>query len=317
MPPPPIQVFLTTIASQPALRQRQEYVLRVLQVKKAQFTSYDLASDEDAKKLWRRKAPLGYEEAVEFGELDQFLRLNENWDPLEDDKPLLRAVPVGIPGAYAPAQMNPEHISPAPSPIKSKHPHREGELDAGDKLGDSSLHGVNVTDDELLKLVEELGLDEASANDLVKGLAGEDAAVKKAPAPPEKEAPAASVKEGPAAALAKASAAAKEPSAATKEKPAVPTKDQPPAVPVQEVASEKTEVPKLEVKIDEPAASTEEAKAAEKAEETEVAEQSDEAAEKVDETKAEDQSEVFTKAAEKVEPAGTDKPAAAEEKQDV
>ncbi len=36
-----------------------EYVLRVLQVKKAQFTSYDLASDEDAKKLWRRKAPLG------------------------------------------------------------------------------------------------------------------------------------------------------------------------------------------------------------------------------------------------------------------
>ncbi|PIL31561.1 hypothetical protein GSI_06263 [Ganoderma sinense ZZ0214-1] len=59
MPPPPIQVFLTTIASQPALRQRQEYVLRVLQVKKAQFTSYDLASDEDAKKLWRRKAPLG------------------------------------------------------------------------------------------------------------------------------------------------------------------------------------------------------------------------------------------------------------------
>ena len=36
-----------------------EYVLRVLQVKKVQFTSYDLASDEDAKKLWRRKAPLG------------------------------------------------------------------------------------------------------------------------------------------------------------------------------------------------------------------------------------------------------------------
>lgn len=59
MPSPPIQVFLTTIASQPALRQRQEYVLRILQVKKIAFTSYDLASDEDAKKLWRRKAPLG------------------------------------------------------------------------------------------------------------------------------------------------------------------------------------------------------------------------------------------------------------------
>ena len=35
-----------------------EYILRVLQVKKIPFTSYDMASDEDAKKLWRRKAPL-------------------------------------------------------------------------------------------------------------------------------------------------------------------------------------------------------------------------------------------------------------------
>ena len=32
--------------------------MRVLQVKKIPFTSYDIASDEDAKKLWRRKAPL-------------------------------------------------------------------------------------------------------------------------------------------------------------------------------------------------------------------------------------------------------------------
>ena len=36
-----------------------EYILRVLQVKKVTFISYDLASDEDAKKLWRRKAPRG------------------------------------------------------------------------------------------------------------------------------------------------------------------------------------------------------------------------------------------------------------------
>ncbi|KAI0800861.1 hypothetical protein C8Q74DRAFT_1239045 [Fomes fomentarius] len=193
MPSPPVQIFLTTIASQPALRQRQEYVLRVLQVKKVQFTSYDLASDEDAKKLWRRKAPLDkqqlpgiliggefpgtiqdFEEAVEFGELDQFLRLNEEWKALEDDKPLLRAVPVGIPGAYAPAQMNPEHISPAPSPIKTKPPlpHAD-EIDAGDKLEDAGLHGVNVTEDDLLKLVEELGLGEADANDLVKGLSSQ------------------------------------------------------------------------------------------------------------------------------------------------
>ena len=35
-----------------------EYILRMLQLKKIPFTSYDIASDEDAKKLWRRKAPL-------------------------------------------------------------------------------------------------------------------------------------------------------------------------------------------------------------------------------------------------------------------
>lgn len=82
MPSPPIAIFLTTIASQAALRQRQgmlsrlsqravrkrlllrltrtiEYLLRILQVKKIPFTSYDLASDEEAKRLWRRKAPAG------------------------------------------------------------------------------------------------------------------------------------------------------------------------------------------------------------------------------------------------------------------
>ena len=36
-----------------------EYLLRILQVKKIPFTSYDLASDEEAKRLWKRKAPLG------------------------------------------------------------------------------------------------------------------------------------------------------------------------------------------------------------------------------------------------------------------
>ena len=38
---------------------RTEFILRVLQVKKVPYISYDLASDEDAKKLWRRKAPRG------------------------------------------------------------------------------------------------------------------------------------------------------------------------------------------------------------------------------------------------------------------
>ncbi|KAI0963729.1 hypothetical protein AcW1_000723 [Taiwanofungus camphoratus] len=47
------------------------------------------------------------------------------------------------------------------------------EVDAGAELGDSRLQGVNVTEDDLLALVEELGLGGDEANDLVKGLTGE------------------------------------------------------------------------------------------------------------------------------------------------
>ena len=40
-----------------AFNDASEHLLRVLQVKKIKFESFDLASNEDAKKLWRRKAP--------------------------------------------------------------------------------------------------------------------------------------------------------------------------------------------------------------------------------------------------------------------
>ncbi|PCH33745.1 hypothetical protein WOLCODRAFT_129947 [Wolfiporia cocos MD-104 SS10] len=212
MAPPPIQLFLTTITSQTALRQRQEYILRVLQVKKVPFTSYDLASDEEAKKLWRRKAPrdkqelpgilIGgefsgtfgeFEEAVEFNELDQFLRLKENWKPFEDDKPTLPAQPVGVPGAYSPAQMHPHHQpspSPSPSPMRGKPVSAKRDpkaIDAGEELGDSKLQGVDVTEDDLLALVEELGLGGDEANDLVKGLTGDSAPAKTDDAPSKKD----------------------------------------------------------------------------------------------------------------------------------
>jgi hypothetical protein len=193
MPSPPIQVFLTTIASQPALRQRQEYMLRILHVKKIPFTSYDLASDEAAKKLWKRKAPAdkqqlpglliggtfpgtfdAFEEAVEYDELSTFLRLNESHDPkVEEDRPLLPQMPVGVPGAASPAQMTPEHHKPATfpsssdSPLKSKHV-----FDVSTELQGFGLQGVKVTDDDLAALVEELGLGGDEADDLVRGLSG-------------------------------------------------------------------------------------------------------------------------------------------------
>ncbi|KAK0208159.1 hypothetical protein DFS33DRAFT_1301689 [Desarmillaria ectypa] len=196
---PPIQLFLTTIASQPALRQRQEYLLRVLQVKKIPFTSYDLASDETAKKLWKRKAPLDkqqlpgilvggrfpgtfaeFEDAVEYDELDTFLRLKEPWNPdVDEDAPAPLVRPIGVPGAMMPLQMTPEHLKskilakPTSSPLaRSQIPvnKREGDFDISTEISGYGLQGVRVTEDELRDLVAELGLDGDDAGDLVKGL---------------------------------------------------------------------------------------------------------------------------------------------------
>lgn len=120
------------------------------------------------------------EEAVEYDELSTFLRLNESHDPkVEEDRPLLPQIPVGVPGAASPAQMTPEHHKPATfpsssdSPLKSKHvKKRDGEFDVSTELQGFGLQGVKVTDDDLAALVEELGLGGDEADDLVRGLSG-------------------------------------------------------------------------------------------------------------------------------------------------
>ncbi|KAI6031625.1 hypothetical protein BKA83DRAFT_26817 [Pisolithus microcarpus] len=205
MPSPPIQVFLTTIASQPELRKRQEYILRILQTKKISFTS-----------LWKRKAPLDKqqlpgilvggrypgdfdalyaiiflaptvraadplsvsEEAVEYAELDTFLRLKETWNTaVDEDRPAPAAKPVGVPGAVPVSQMTPEHHKPKFFPKDPNSPIRAvnkgNDFDIGSEMQGFGLQGVRVTDDELKKLVEELGLDGDDADDIVKSLGGE------------------------------------------------------------------------------------------------------------------------------------------------
>ncbi|PVG00781.1 hypothetical protein CPB86DRAFT_728843 [Serendipita vermifera] len=197
MPSPPIQLFLTTIASAPALRQRQEYLLRILQVKKIPFVSYDLASDENAKRLWRRKGPKNnqtlpgilvggvwpgpfekFEEAVEHGELDAFLRLKEEWDPELEGK-TLRAQPVGVPGAAMPAEMTghkPSFAPDGPTPMRKSGAPGTGDevVDAGEVFNGYGLQGVEITINELADLAKELGLDDKKAAELAKGLAPSD-----------------------------------------------------------------------------------------------------------------------------------------------
>ncbi|KAF9056519.1 hypothetical protein BJ165DRAFT_1399161 [Panaeolus papilionaceus] len=202
MPSPPISLFMTTIASQPVLRKKQEYVLRILQAKKIPFTTYDLASDEEAKRMWRRKAPAGkqqlpgmliggkfpgtiddFEDAVEHDELTNFLRLNESWDPLiDEDRPMPAAKPVGIPGAYTPMEMTPEHLkakvlagTPSPSPLTKKTipiNKRTDLVNVGEDLSEFGLSGVQATMDELKDLLSELGLEGDAAGDLAQGLSG-------------------------------------------------------------------------------------------------------------------------------------------------
>lgn len=197
MPSPPIQIFLTTIASQVVIRKRQEYILRILQTKKIPYTSYDLASDDDAKRLWRRKAPpdkqqlpgilvggrfIGdfdaFEEAVETEGLVTFLRLNESWDiAIDEDRPAPEVKPVGVPGAVPIAQMTPEHHKPRffprdpDTPLKPVNK-REKDFDVSTELEGYGLQGVRVTDDDLRLLVEELGLEGDDAEDMVKSLGG-------------------------------------------------------------------------------------------------------------------------------------------------
>ncbi|KAG6881243.1 hypothetical protein C0993_002266 [Termitomyces sp. T159_Od127] len=79
--------------------------------------------------------------------------------------------------------MTPEHLKrkilaqPLPdSPLKGKKTlpvnKRQGEFDIGTELEGYGLQGVNVTEEELRKLVAELGLDGDEAGDLAKELSG-------------------------------------------------------------------------------------------------------------------------------------------------
>ncbi|EST08274.1 SH3-binding, glutamic acid-rich protein [Kalmanozyma brasiliensis GHG001] len=87
---PVVELFSTSILSNVKVRSRHERYTSVLAIKKVPYVYHDLASDDDAKSRWRRKAKdpqlpgilvnnewVGsfdeFEEAVEFGELELFL----------------------------------------------------------------------------------------------------------------------------------------------------------------------------------------------------------------------------------------------------
>lgn len=140
---------------------------------------------------------------MEYDELSKFFRLDDSWDPeVDEDRPAPASKPIGVPGASpASTPLKPRVASvgipstPTATPLKGKNPvpdtpvtappaggaqappptpanKREGEKDLGDELVGYGLQGVKVTDDDLLALVEELGLGGDEADEFVKGLGG-------------------------------------------------------------------------------------------------------------------------------------------------
>ncbi|PWN34766.1 uncharacterized protein FA14DRAFT_188822 [Meira miltonrushii] len=106
-----VELFSTSILSNHKIRNRHERYISILQVKKIPFVYHDLASDDDAKSRWRRKAldPQipgllvhnewrgtfeEFEESVEFGELDLFLRIDQERAKREAEEGLAPQLPV-------------------------------------------------------------------------------------------------------------------------------------------------------------------------------------------------------------------------------
>ena len=115
------------------------------------------------------------EEAVEYDELNKFLRLDEGHNDEEDEASVLKpSQPVGVPGASSPQQMTNQKPSFAavPSPHRDtvKHVKSGKARDAGEELDDARLQGVKVSDAEITELLRDLGLNEADADELASGL---------------------------------------------------------------------------------------------------------------------------------------------------
>ncbi|KAG8963331.1 hypothetical protein FRC05_004768 [Tulasnella sp. 425] len=193
-----------------------KYLLRIFQVKQIPFSAYDMASDERARKLWKRKVPpakqqlpgflvdntfIGtvedFEAAVEAGDhvMRKFLKLDEEYNEDVDrfwNTPAPEVVPIGVPGVQKPSEISGHETvwhGPKDKPIDRskvvKHDAKlaVGEIDLTETLGEFGLDGVIVTADELAELVGELNLNKEEAANLVKGIADASAAANP-PSPP-------------------------------------------------------------------------------------------------------------------------------------
>ncbi|PWN28006.1 hypothetical protein BDZ90DRAFT_231773 [Jaminaea rosea] len=137
---PTVELFTTSILSNHKVRHRHERYLAVFAAKRIDYVYHDLASDEDAKKRFRRKAAdpqipnilvhnewrgtfEEFEEAVEFGELDLFLRI----DPAKVAGPSPVPAPAEAPTEAASATpATTSKLPPAPTAMPKMAPAGSG-----------------------------------------------------------------------------------------------------------------------------------------------------------------------------------------------
>lgn len=148
---PTIELFSTSILSNIKVRTRHERYTSVLAIKKIPYVYHDLASDEDAKSRWRRKAKdpqlpgilvnnewVGsyddFEEAVEFGEVELFLGTSSV------------APQVASPAPH-PAQSAVTSKDPSLYPTLPYAPEGAGRWNEPD--ADQFISSLNITEDEI------------------------------------------------------------------------------------------------------------------------------------------------------------------------
>ncbi|GAA5971115.1 hypothetical protein JCM21900_004570 [Sporobolomyces salmonicolor] len=174
---PTIDVFVTTILSNPQLRGRHERVRRALTSARVAYAEHDVAGDEAAKSMWKRKnggknelpfilidgEPVGniedLDEAVEFGELRQFLRLDTPSLPPSSASSIFVASPTPAAAASSHSPLPPSaSSSSSPASTADSHPKPQATLD--------DFADLDLTESELEELAREISRGETFSSGL-------------------------------------------------------------------------------------------------------------------------------------------------------
>ncbi|WFD37054.1 hypothetical protein MCUN1_003946 [Malassezia cuniculi] len=163
-----VELFTTSILSHPVVRGRHERYMSVLSVLQIPFIVHDLASDPDAKSRWRRKAVdaqipgllvnnewrgtfAEFEEAVEFGEVRQFLGIAEGAAsaPKQHAAPAAKAAKAAPADKPRPGKLPMARLAPPGSGVRA-------EPDADEMLFNLLPPGTTVTESQVDELLKEL-----------------------------------------------------------------------------------------------------------------------------------------------------------------